>query len=65
MSQNQTCPVCLTEYRVTWLAMPTEHDDSQTCFCCYILVSWTGRQTARFDVIDKYGAAKLGRSKSH
>ena len=64
MSQSQTCPVCMTEYRVTWHPM-IEHEASQTCFCGCVLARWSGTKNERFDMIDKYGTAKVAGSKSH
>jgi len=64
-SQTKAYPICQTEYRVSWHPTTVEHSDSQTCFCGYVLASWTGRQTARFDVVNKFGVAKLAKSKSH
>jgi hypothetical protein len=57
-AESQTCPVCNTEYRIIWLAM-AEHEDSQKCLCGHILDTWSGTETARYDVVDKYGERKL------
>jgi len=65
MFEQKTCLICQTEYRVTWVLMGSKHEDSQTCICGHMLASWSGKQTARFDVIDKYGVGKLERSKAN
>ena len=42
-----------------------DHEDSQTCFCGYVLATWKGTQTAIYEVVDRNGAEKTKRPTSH